>query len=164
MLLIGFLPALGCGDEANEADTAAHSTASRASGPIASDASSTAAASPITIDKGDGCIVVLREEGRGRAARVGDEVTLDYVARVKDAETPFASTAGWSRPCRVALGAESGPRVLAGLTRGLEGLKPGAKATITVPPSLAYGKQGVPSAGIPADATLVFDVEVSGVR
>ena len=53
---------------------------------------------------------------------------------------------------------------MAGLARGLEGLKAGSKATITVPPALAYGKAGLPGAGIPANATLVFEVQVSGVR
>jgi FKBP-type peptidyl-prolyl cis-trans isomerase len=121
-------------------------------------------AAPITIDKGDGCTVLVREPGDGNPARIGDEVTLEYVAHVKDVETPFASTSTWTEPCRIALGAPSGLRVVPGLTRGLEGLKPGAKATITVPPALAYGKAGLPDAGIPADATLVFDVEISGVR
>jgi FKBP-type peptidyl-prolyl cis-trans isomerase len=133
----------------------------------ASDATPTGAAThaePSTLDKGDGCTVLLLEPGRGDPARIGDEMTIDYVARVKDAETPFASTASWNTPCRVTLGASNGPRVVPGLARGLEGLRAGARATITVPPALAYGKAGLPSSGIPADATLVFEVEVSGVR
>ncbi len=135
--------------------------------PAAATESSVTAATPrtepITIDKGDGCTVVIREEGRGRGARIGDEVTLDYVARVKDSETPFASTSNWNERCRIELGAADAPRVVPGLARGLEGLRAGSKATITVPPALAYGKAGLPGAGIPADATLVFDVEVAGV-
>jgi FKBP-type peptidyl-prolyl cis-trans isomerase len=156
--------AWACGEAPNEAGSDRPPESSSSAIVPASKVESEPLATPITIDKGDGCTVVIREEGHGRAARIGDEVTVEYVARVKDAETPFASTSGWSQPCRIALGSPTGPRTISGLTRGLEGLKAGTKATITVPPELAYGKTGVPSAGIPADATLVFDVEISGVR
>ena len=56
------------------------------------------------------------------------------------------------------------PDVIRGLALGLEGLREGTQATIEVPPDLAYGKEGVPSAGIPPDETLVFTVELVSVR
>src|SRR4051812_39914365 len=162
-LLLAMCGVLGaCGDAAKDESGESTPLSAPAAGSVVT-VTETPRAEPITIDKGDGCTVVVREEGRGRAARIGDEVTLDYVARVQDAETPFATTSNWNERCRVELGAADAPRVVPGLARGLEGLKAGAKATITVPPALAYGKAGLPGAGIPADATLVFDVEVAGV-
>jgi peptidylprolyl isomerase len=150
-------------DTSGESDPRSASPATSDSASAPSSAHPSAPASLITIDKGDGCTVVIHEEGRGRGARIGDALTIDYVARVKDVETPFASTSQWNERCRIELGTSDAPRVVAGLERGLEGLKAGSKATITVPPALGYGKSGLPEAGIPADATLVFEVEVAGV-
>jgi FKBP-type peptidyl-prolyl cis-trans isomerase len=157
------IAACSCGDEPKHASTETATAGGDGDGARSSTTAS-ANATPITIDKGDGCTVVIHREGLGRHARVGDSVYVDYTAHVSGVDKPFASTSDWTERCRVVLGAEGGARVVPGLARGLEGLKPGASATITVPPELAYGKQGLPSSDIPPDATLVFDVEVSGVR
>ena len=123
-----------------------------------------APAVPRTIDRGDGCLVEVLSEGRGRTLVSGDEVLLAYEARVCGAETPFASTRDWSEPCRAKLGPTGDPPLIAGLVRGLTGLTVGTKARIEVPPALAYGREGLPAAGIPADASLMFEIEVLGVR
>jgi peptidylprolyl isomerase len=151
-----------CGDASKDAVHESEPAAEQAKSEAAP-ATPSPLAEPITIDKGDGCTVVIHEQGRGPAARIGDALTIDYVGRVRDSEAPFATTSGWNERCRIELGTASTPRVVAGLARGLEGLKAGSKATITVPPALGYGKSGLPDAGIPADATLVFEVEVAGV-
>jgi FKBP-type peptidyl-prolyl cis-trans isomerase len=129
--------------------------------PPAAAAAAQEEAVPRTIDRGDGCVVEITQNGSGPVARMGDEVTLAYDAHVKDAEATIASTRGWDVPCKLRLG-ESG--ALAGLTRGIEGLSAGCKAKIEIPPALGYGKDGVPGASVPADATLVFEVEILGVR
>jgi FKBP-type peptidyl-prolyl cis-trans isomerase len=163
LLLVLACTTSACGDSPKDASGESAPSAASAMKQDVNASASTPRTEPITIDKGDGCTVVIREEGRGRGARIGDEVTLDYVARVKDSETPFASTSNWNERCRIGLGKSDAPGVVPGFARGLEGLKAGSKATITVPPALAYGKAGLPSSGIPSDATLVFDVEVMGV-
>jgi FKBP-type peptidyl-prolyl cis-trans isomerase len=116
---------------------------------------------PRTVDKGGGCTVEITRDGTGTPARVGDEVALTYEVRVKDAEATLASTEGWVSPLRVRLGA---PEVLPGLSRGIEGLRPGTQARIEVPPEMAYGEAGIPSASVPPQATLIFDVEIKAVR
>lgn len=117
---------------------------------------------PRTVDKGDGCTVEITADGGGASAHFGDEVSLTCDTRVKGAEMlKIASTEGWNSPLRVRVG---DPAVLPGLSRGIDGLSVGSKARIEVPPALAYGASGSPPAGIPADATLVFDVEILGVR
>ncbi|RRA44251.1 FKBP-type peptidyl-prolyl cis-trans isomerase, partial [Cronobacter sakazakii] len=49
-----------------------------------------------------------------------------------------------------------------GWTEGLKNIKKGGKIKLVIPPELAYGKNGVP--GIPANSTLVFDVELLDIN
>ena len=44
----------------------------------------------------------------------------------------------------------------------LKNIKKGGKIKMVIPPDLAYGKTGVP--GIPANSTLVFDVELLDIK
>lgn len=54
--------------------------------------------------------------------------------------------------------------VVPGFAQGVAGMKVGGKRTILIPGSLGYGPGGNPPAGIPANAGLVFDVELVAVR
>ena len=120
-----------------------------------------ALAVPRTVDRGDGLTVEITADGTGEVAHVGDLVLLNCDTRIKDAEAKIASTEGWDAPMELRLG---DPSVLAGLSRGIDGLSVGSKARIEVPPALAYGPDGNAPAGVAADATLVFDVEILGIR
>lgn len=115
---------------------------------------------PRTIDRGEGWTVEITQAGSGREAQVGDEVVVAYDAHVKDAEETIASTRGWITPCRFRVGSAE---TIPGLSRGLEGIRAGSKVRIEVPPALGYGAQGCPASNVPADATLVFEVELLGV-
>ena len=153
-----------CHKHSKPSSSAASATSASPAGQDASAAQSSPPPSeplPRTIDKGDGWTIEITKDGYGTPAKVGDEVSLAYTARKKSDGEVIASTREWPAPFRMRLG-EKG--VLPGLARAIEGLRAGSAARIEIPPALAYGKDGNPGANVPPDETLVFDVEILGVR
>ena len=53
--------------------------------------------------------------------------------------------------------------MIQGWNQGVAGMKVGGQRRLIIPPSLAYGSTS-PGAGIPPNATLVFDITLSGVQ
>jgi len=51
-------------------------------------------------------------------------------------------------------------QAIQGYELGLRGMCQGEKRTLVIPPALAYGDYGVPSANIPGGATLYFTVQL----
>lgn len=113
-----------------------------------------------TLELGDELKVEILREGAKRTAEIGDTLLARYECRVKDAEQPFATTRGMLQPQKLVLDPKSPSRPIDGLLRALIGLPQGTRARVHVPPALAYGKDGLPSSAIPADASLVVDVEI----
>ena len=56
-----------------------------------------------------------------------------------------------------------GGRVIQGWDKGVAGMKIGGQRTLIIPSEMGYGSRGAGGA-IPPNATLVFDVELLGVR
>jgi FKBP-type peptidyl-prolyl cis-trans isomerase FkpA len=97
--------------------------------------------------------------GEGAEAVSGKRVTVHYTGKLTDG-TKFDSSLDRSAPFTFALGAG---QVIRGWDQGVVGMKVGGKRTLTIPGNLAYGERGVPGT-IPANATLVFDVELLAVE
>ena len=91
--------------------------------------------------------------GTGDAAKAGDSLEVRYSGWLTDGTRFDAGTYGFR------LGAH---RVIDGWDLGLEGMRVGGKRKLVIPPELGYGTRG--AGPIPPNATLVFDVELLGIK
>ena len=89
--------------------------------------------------------------GRGREFDPSRSVTLHYVGKLENGKR-FDSSRDRGEPSTFPAG-----RYLQGLAEGLGGMRVGGRRFITIPPELGYGGTEIP--GIPANSTLVFDVQ-----
>jgi FKBP-type peptidyl-prolyl cis-trans isomerase FkpA len=96
------------------------------------------------------------EVGDGPEAKSGDTVKVHYTGRLLKTKKKFDSSRDRKEPFEFELGAGN---VIKGWDQGVVGMKPGGKRKLTIPSGLAYGKKGSPPK-IPADAPLVFDIEL----
>jgi peptidylprolyl isomerase len=99
-------------------------------------------------------------EGKGAAAKAGDKISVRYVGVLFNNNKEFDSS--WKRgkaPFQLTLGQG---QVIQGWDQGLVGMKVGGRRRLTIPPDLAYGAQGQPPS-IPANSTLVFDVDLTKI-
>jgi FKBP-type peptidyl-prolyl cis-trans isomerase len=96
--------------------------------------------------------------GTGAEAVAGKTVEVHYTGWLLDGQQ-FDSSKGRG-PFSFALG---GGQVIKGWDQGVVGMKVGGRRKLTIPPELGYGLRGFPGV-IPAQATLVFEVELLAVR
>jgi FKBP-type peptidyl-prolyl cis-trans isomerase len=96
--------------------------------------------------------------GKGAEAVNGKAVTVHYTGTLKDG-TKFDSSVDRKEPFTFTLG--SG-QVIKGWEQGIQGMKVGGKRKLTIPAELAYGNNAV--GAIPANSTLIFDVELLEVK
>lgn len=97
--------------------------------------------------------------GDGPEAVSGKTVEVHYTGRLENG-TKFDSSLDRGEPFSFRLGAGE---VIEGWDQGVAGMKVGGKRKLTIPPELAYGQEGAGGV-IPPGATLVFEVELLGVR
>ena len=97
--------------------------------------------------------------GTGAEAVSGKLVSVHYTGWLTDGKK-FDSSKDRGQPFTFPLG---GGRVIKGWDVGVAGMKVGGKRKLTIPPEMGYGAGGYPPV-IPANATLVFEVELLGVR
>jgi FKBP-type peptidyl-prolyl cis-trans isomerase FkpA len=104
--------------------------------------------------------------GTGADATNGKSVTVNYTGWLYNANaadhhgTRFDSSRDPGRqPFTFTLGAG---QVIGGWDQGVAGMKVGGQRTLIIPPNLGYGSRA--NGPIPANSSLVFDVELLDVR
>ena len=97
--------------------------------------------------------------GSGPAAASGNTVSVRYSGWLTNGKL-FDSNAKGGAPLAFRIGNQE---VIQGWDEGLTGMKVGGKRKLVIPPSLGYGAEGSPPV-IPPNATLIFDVELLGIR
>ncbi len=91
--------------------------------------------------------------GTGAVAVAGDTLTVHYVLSVSGNKVQSSYDANSPFTFRLGTGA-----VIQGWDQGVPGMRVGGKRRLTIPPSLGYGSTA--QSGIPANSTLVFDIEL----
>jgi len=97
--------------------------------------------------------------GTGESPTKGGGVKVEYTGWLHSNGKRFDSSYTGPEPIEFAIGVG---QVIPGWDEGLMSMKVGGKRQLTIPADLAYGQRGFPP-DIPANATLVFDVELVGV-
>ena len=104
--------------------------------------------------------------GKGEDAVAGKTVNVHYNGSIfdktaaKNKGKKFDSSR--DRPGHFTFPLGAG-RVIKGWDEGVQGMKVGGQRTLIIPSSMGYGTRGAGGV-IPPNATLIFDVELIGVR
>jgi len=111
----------------------------------------------------DGVKVTVLKEGTGDVAKSGDTVAMNYTGTFLDG-TAFDSNIDPKfqhvEPFVFTIGAG---QVIPGWDIGIAGMKVGEKRKLELAPEFAYGAAGAGGI-IPPNATLVFEVELLGIK
>lgn len=95
--------------------------------------------------------------GSGKAAKVGNKVSVDYVGHNWSNNEEFDTS--WGKTAfEFTIGKGE---VIKGWDEGVVGMKEGGRRLLIIPPDLGYGAQGQGS--IPANETLIFVVDLKKI-
>lgn len=117
----------------------------------------------------EGPKLVIRDTraGKGQQAANGNLVRVHYTGwlynfNARDGKgRKFDSSRDRGEPLEIVLGAG---KVIKGWDQGLVGMKAGGRRTLVIPPELGYGARNMGNGLIPPNSTLLFEVEMVGIR
>jgi peptidylprolyl isomerase len=132
---------------------------------ILADAAFTAAmaqgAKPVTTPSG--LQIIDSKVGTGASPKAGQTCVMHYTGWLYENGAKgkkFDSSVDRGEPFEFPIGRG---QVIAGWDEGVASMKVGGKRTLIIPPALGYGARGAGGV-IPPNATLIFDVELLGVK
>nr|XP_055024359.1 FK506-binding protein 15 isoform X1 [Misgurnus anguillicaudatus] len=111
----------------------------------------------------DSVLIQDLQLGDGQAVENGDSLEVAYTGWLLQNQTigtMFDSNLNKDKLLRLKLGAG---KVIKGWEEGMLNMRKGGRRIMVIPPSLAYGSQGIPNR-VPPDSTLVFEVEIRRVK
>ncbi|MEI7689075.1 MAG: FKBP-type peptidyl-prolyl cis-trans isomerase [Candidatus Nomurabacteria bacterium] len=97
--------------------------------------------------------------GKGAEVKAGGTVTVHYTGAVAATGAIFQSSKDGGTPVTFPLN-----QVIKGWTDGIPGMKVGGTRRLIIPAAEAYGATPPPGSGIPANADLVFDVDLISIQ
>jgi hypothetical protein len=112
-----------------------------------------------TVTTSSGLKYIVIKEGKGKKAEVGKAVEVHYTGTLVDGKK-FDSSRDRGVPIEFVLGQG---QVIKGWDEGIALMRVGGKMKLIIPPELAYGSREIADL-IPANSTLIFDVELISVR
>ena len=124
--------------------------------------SEAADAQPVTTTP-SGLKIIDIKVGTGYAPKPGQTCVMHYTGWLYQNDkkgAKFDSSLDRNQPFSFPIGQH---QVIAGWDEGVATMKVGGKRTLIIPPELGYGARGAGGV-IPPNATLIFDVELLGVK
>jgi peptidylprolyl isomerase len=118
-------------------------------------------AKPITTPSG--LQIIDTKAGTGPSPRTGQTCVMHYTGWLYENGAKgkkFDSSVDRGEPFEFKIGQH---QVIAGWDEGVASMKVGGKRTLIIPAALGYGAQGAGNV-IPPNATLIFDVELLGIK
>jgi peptidylprolyl isomerase len=110
-----------------------------------------------------GLKIIEVKPGSGASPKTGQTCVMHYIGWLYENGAKgkkFDSSVDRGQPFEFKIGQH---QVIAGWDEGVATMKVGGKRTLIIPPNLAYGERGAGGV-IPANATLLFDVELLAVK
>ena len=98
--------------------------------------------------------------GDGQEADSTDRVKVHYAGWLSN-ERLIGSSYLTDLPITINLASDA---VVEGWTEGIPGMREGGERQLVVPPELAYGETGFEQAGIPPNATLIYEIELVSIE
>ena len=155
-LLGAAIIAVACGDGGGiDENGPAAATASAAACKPESDAPARAEAETFTTNGGVEVVVVTGAPA-ANPAQANDQIAVNFKGSLQDGTQFGDSQEQLGRPFEFGINTDN---VICGWVEGIVGMSPGEVRMLTIPPELAYGNGGFGDL-IPADATVVFEVEM----